>query len=81
MVEFGKVFPLYFKRNSHQYFFRFVLSGANIMCPGLTHPNAMMTPVEAGTGIVSNAALFCIFVSFFTHTAHAYSTFINSFDR
>jgi hypothetical protein len=49
------------------------------MCPGLTHPNAMMTPVEAG--IVSNAALFCIFVCFFTHTAHAYSTFINSFFR
>jgi len=28
---------------------RFVLSGANIMCPGLTHPNAKMTPVESGT--------------------------------
>ena len=25
---------------------KFVLSGANIMCPGLTHPNARMTPVE-----------------------------------
>lgn len=24
---------------------KFVLSGANIMCPGLTHPNAVMTPV------------------------------------
>ncbi len=28
---------------------RFVLSGANIMCPGLTHPNAKMTPAEKGT--------------------------------
>lgn len=28
---------------------RFVLSGANIMCPGLTSPGAQMTPVEAGT--------------------------------
>ncbi|XP_018898485.1 malignant T-cell-amplified sequence 1 homolog [Bemisia tabaci] len=28
---------------------RFVLSGANIMCPGLTSPGAIMTPVEKGT--------------------------------
>lgn len=28
---------------------RFVLSGANIMCPGLTSPGACMTPVEKGT--------------------------------
>jgi len=28
---------------------RFVLSGANIMCPGLTHPNAIMTPAEKNT--------------------------------
>lgn len=27
---------------------RFVLSGANIMCPGLTSPGACMTPVEKG---------------------------------
>lgn len=27
---------------------RFVLSGANIMCPGLTSPGASMTPVEKG---------------------------------
>jgi len=27
---------------------KFVLSGANIMCPGLTHPNAKMTPCEKG---------------------------------
>ena len=25
------------------------MSGANIMCPGLTHPNAKMTPAEKGT--------------------------------
>lgn len=28
---------------------RFVLSGANIMCPGLTSPGARMNPAEAGT--------------------------------
>jgi PUA domain protein len=28
---------------------RFVLSGANIMCPGLTHKNAKMTPADEGT--------------------------------
>lgn len=28
---------------------RFVLSGANIMCPGLTSPGAHMTPVPKGT--------------------------------
>uniref|UniRef100_A0A1S4GID1 Uncharacterized protein n=1 Tax=Anopheles gambiae TaxID=7165 RepID=A0A1S4GID1_ANOGA len=28
---------------------RFVLSGANIMCPGLTSPGACMTKVEKGT--------------------------------
>lgn len=27
---------------------RFVLSGANIMCPGLTSPGASMTPVNKG---------------------------------
>lgn len=28
---------------------RFVLSGANIMCPGLTSPGAFMNPVDKGT--------------------------------
>jgi len=28
---------------------KFVLSGANIMCPGLTHPNAKMTPCDENT--------------------------------
>lgn len=28
---------------------RFVLSGANIMCPGLTSPGAKMSTVEKGT--------------------------------
>lgn len=32
---------------------RFVLSGANIMCPGLTSPGAKMTPVPQGTVVVS----------------------------
>lgn len=32
---------------------RFVLSGANIMCPGLTSPGAMMTEVPKDTIVVS----------------------------
>ena len=28
---------------------RFILSGANIMCPGLTSPGAKMSDVDAGT--------------------------------
>lgn len=31
---------------------RFVLSGANIMCPGLTSPGAKMTDVPKGTVVV-----------------------------
>lgn len=34
---------------------RFVLSGANIMCPGLTSPGACMTPVEKGTVVAIRA--------------------------
>lgn len=33
---------------------RFVLSGANIMCPGLTSPGAMMTDVPKETIVVSS---------------------------
>lgn len=32
---------------------KFVLSGANIMCPGLTSPGAVLTPVDKGTTVVS----------------------------
>lgn len=32
---------------------KFVLSGANIMCPGLTSPGAVLTPVPKGTAVVS----------------------------
>ena len=32
---------------------KFVLSGANIMCPGLTSPGARMTKVEENTIVVS----------------------------
>lgn len=32
---------------------RFVLSGANIMCPGLTSPGAKMSRVPKGTVVVS----------------------------
>lgn len=32
---------------------KFVLSGANIMCPGLTSPGAKLYPSEADTVVVS----------------------------
>ena len=32
---------------------KFVLSGANIMCPGLTSKGAQMTPAPKGTVVVS----------------------------
>lgn len=32
---------------------KFVLSGANIMCPGLTSPGAKMTPCPKGAVVVS----------------------------
>lgn len=32
---------------------KFVLSGANIMCPGLTSPGAKLYPAEADTVVVS----------------------------
>ena len=34
---------------------KFVLSGANIMCPGLTSPGAKMTKLDEGTVVVSFA--------------------------
>ena len=37
---------------------RFVLSGANIMCPGLTSKGACMTPAPKGTIVVSFKTLF-----------------------
>lgn len=32
---------------------KFVLSGANIMCPGLTSPGAKLFPADADTVVVS----------------------------
>jgi len=32
---------------------KFILSGANVMCPGLTSPGARMTDVQAETVVVS----------------------------
>ena len=44
---------------------RFILSGANIMCPGLTSPGAKMTNVASDTVVVSflQALLPFFFVS------------------
>lgn len=41
---------------------RFVLSGANIMCPGLTSPGAFMNPVDKGTvvAIMAEGKEHCI---------------------
>lgn len=36
---------------------KFVLSGANIMCPGLTSPGAKMTEVPKDTVVVCNCSL------------------------
>ena len=35
---------------------RFILSGANIMCPGLTSPGAKMTKLETDAVVVRRAA-------------------------
>ena len=32
---------------------KFILSGANIMCPGLTSPGAKLNPIEANAIVVS----------------------------
>lgn len=40
---------------------RFVLSGANIMCPGLTSPGAKMTEAPKGTVVVRNHLLIILF--------------------
>lgn len=32
---------------------KFILSGANVMCPGLTSPGAKMSKVDANTVVVS----------------------------
>lgn len=32
---------------------KFILSGANIMCPGLTSPGAKLNPAEANAIVVS----------------------------
>jgi predicted RNA-binding protein (TIGR00451 family) len=37
---------------------KFILSGANVMCPGLTSPGARMTKVEPETVVVSFECLF-----------------------
>ena len=46
---------------------KFVLSGANIMCPGLTHPNATMTACPENTVVAIFAEGMCLinFTDFF----------------
>lgn len=47
---------------------RFVLSGANIMCPGLTSKGAKMMTVEKGTVVVSfKYKITTIQISFFLY--------------
>lgn len=36
---------------------KFLLSGANIMCPGLTSPGAKMDEVDAGKVVVRNSKI------------------------
>lgn len=42
---------------------RFVLSGANIMCPGLTSPGAQMTEVPKDTVVVRSLRLDNLYLS------------------
>ncbi len=44
---------------------KFVLSGANIMCPGLTSPGAKMTRVPKGTVVVSFLCTDALHLSLF----------------
>lgn len=46
---------------------RFVLSGANIMCPGLTSPGAKMTDVPKGTVVVRLFLVQFSILIFFIH--------------
>ena len=39
---------------------KFILSGANIMCPGLTSPGAKLNPAEANTIVVSLKIIYCL---------------------
>lgn len=45
---------------------KFVLSGANIMCPGLTSPGAKLYPAKVDTVVVSFAFMFVLFLKFNT---------------
>ncbi|CRK99417.1 CLUMA_CG012655, isoform A [Clunio marinus] len=49
---------------------RFVLSGANIMCPGLTSPGAFINPVEKGTvvAIMAEGKEHCLAIGLTTIT-------------
>lgn len=51
---------------------RFVLSGANIMCPGLTSPGAKMTDVPKGTVVVSSFLLEFYVIILFTKHPHMF---------
>ena len=48
----------------------FVLSGANIMCPGLTSPGARMTKVDKDTIVVSFQGRLTEWFFFFPNVIH-----------
>lgn len=55
---------------------RFVLSGANIMCPGLTSPGAKMTEVPKGTVVVIfYSCQFLFFFQFFVLNSFVFDCF------
>lgn len=56
---------------------RFVLSGANIMCPGLTSPGAMMTDVPKETIVVSVFIIYYIILVNTTELQELGKMFLN----
>ncbi len=51
---------------------KFVLSGANIMCPGLTSPGAKLYPAETEKAVVSFQLLFYVLLYFLNLFSEAY---------
>uniref|UniRef100_A0A3Q2PSQ7 MCTS1 re-initiation and release factor n=1 Tax=Fundulus heteroclitus TaxID=8078 RepID=A0A3Q2PSQ7_FUNHE len=58
---------------------KFVLSGANIMCPGLTSPGAKLYPSDADTVVVSFYARRCTFKLCMIHTIFIYCSIKSPF--
>ena len=63
---------------------KFLLSGANVMCPGLTSPGARMTDVQSETVVVSFDYLhirLVIFSVLFIHSRKVYIASLYKTDK